>query len=103
MARLALLKAAPAIAAVNALRTGVFRFYARQLFAFAAMLRDDPELKTFHEGASRRVPRYYLDRFDRRLGRYAELISIDERLAMSPSDKEIPQARETAAHRLSTA
>jgi hypothetical protein len=49
-------------------------------------LYHDPSFRAFHEGRNDTLPKFYHDVFERRLGRYAELIPPNDRLPL-PRDQ----------------
>jgi hypothetical protein len=70
----------PAVRFVHALRTLGTR---RELAAFReirARLARDPRFRAFHENRSADLPEYYHRLYERRLGRYAELMSRRDRI-----------------------
>ncbi|MGK7929696.1 MAG: radical SAM protein [Spirulina sp.] len=44
-----------------------------------ALLRSNSEFRAFHEGKSVKLPEFYQQRYERKLGRYAELLSNSDR------------------------
>lgn len=73
------------------LRTLVIRQELRELRRVRAMLAADPAFRAFHDGRPIDLPEFYHRRYERRLGRYAELI---------PRRDRYPVAAETPLHRL---
>ncbi|MEO1193047.1 MAG: radical SAM protein [Pseudomonadota bacterium] len=53
--------------------------YKRELRGLVRLLDEDQQFLAFHEGRDPRVPRYYDERLDRRLGRYAGLLPAEDR------------------------
>jgi radical SAM superfamily enzyme YgiQ (UPF0313 family) len=47
-------------------------------------LESDADLRAFHEGSSDELPELYHQQFERRLGRFAELLSREERIPQLP-------------------
>ncbi len=47
-----------------------------------AMLATDPQFRAFHEGRRVALPEFYHRVYERRLGRYVELIPIRERIPL---------------------
>lgn len=48
-------------------------------------LKWDKELRAFHDGASDKLPEYYNEQFDLRLGRFAKVLTRDERVPILPA------------------
>jgi hypothetical protein len=67
-------RAPRAIRFVNAVRTFDTWLELRELRRIRAMLRADAQFRAFHEGRSQALPPFYAHLFERRLGRYAELL-----------------------------
>jgi radical SAM superfamily enzyme YgiQ (UPF0313 family) len=63
----------------HTLRTLGMRNDLRELRAILARLRSDPELLAYHEGRGNGLPAFYRQIYARKLGRYCELLSEDER------------------------
>ncbi|GAB5471489.1 MAG: hypothetical protein Kilf2KO_45190 [Rhodospirillales bacterium] len=53
--------------------------YRRELKGLLRLLDEDEGFRGFHAGHKREVPRYYDERLDRRLGRYAPLLTASDR------------------------
>jgi hypothetical protein len=68
-----------AIRFVNAVRTFETWFELRELRRIRSMLASDAQFRTFHEGHSQTLPAFYSSLFERRLGRYAELLPREAR------------------------
>jgi len=64
---------------LNALRTFAMRQDLAALRLLRQMLATDPKFLAFHEGRTRSLPEFYHRRYEQKLGRYANLISRDER------------------------
>ncbi|MDH3380366.1 MAG: radical SAM protein, partial [Gammaproteobacteria bacterium] len=64
----------------NIMRSLAMRAELRELRRIHRMLITDQKFRLFHEGRSQDVPEFYHQRFERRLGRYAELIPRSERI-----------------------
>jgi hypothetical protein len=74
--------ASPAPVAVrfaHAAQTISFREQARETRAIVRLLETDHGFRAFHDGARVPVPEFYQRHYERRLGRYAELISRADR------------------------
>ena len=69
----------PYLRLLNAIRTLADRGDLREFTAVRDRLRTDRELLSFHEGRSAVLPEFYHQRFEQRLGAYAELFPRDER------------------------
>ncbi len=69
----------PYIRFLNAVRTLAGRADAREFRAVRRRMATDPQLLAFHEGRSSTLPEYHQQRFDARMGAYAELIPRGER------------------------
>jgi hypothetical protein len=67
-------RAPRAIRFVNTVRTFDTWLELRELRRIRAMLRTDAQFRAFHEGRSQALPPFYEHLFERRLGRYAELL-----------------------------
>jgi hypothetical protein len=63
-----------AVRFINAVRTFDTWLELRELRQIRAMLRSDAKFRAFHEGRSQVLPPFYENLFERRLGRYAELL-----------------------------
>lgn len=64
----------PAVRFVHALRTVAARHELAEFRRIRAMLVNDPSFRRFHEGRQADLPTFYDRLFERRLGRYAELV-----------------------------
>ena len=64
----------PAIRFIHALRTLATRAELRDFRRIRAMLGRDAQFRAFHEGRSNELPVFYARLFEKRLGRYAELV-----------------------------
>lgn len=64
------------------LRTFAMRQELAEQRRVRAMLATDPQFRAFHEGRPVALPEFYHRLYERRLGRYAELISRQERIPM---------------------
>ncbi len=53
--------------------------YRRELREMLRLFREDRAFRAFHDGSSRTVPAYYDARIDRRLKRYGELLTAEDR------------------------
>lgn len=85
----------PAVRFVNAVRTFDTWFELLELRRIRAMLASDAQLRAFHEGRSRTLPAFYVSLFDRRLGRYAELLPPAARWPMldAPASRHVAERR----------
>jgi len=63
----------------NVMRTLAMRAELREMRQVHRMLTTDRQFSLFHEGGTSVVPEFYHQRFEQRLGRYAELIPRSER------------------------
>jgi len=72
-------KAPPVIRFIHGMRTLGRRADLRAFRRLHARLRADPGLRSFHEGRSSALPEFYHHLFERRLGRYAELLPREAR------------------------
>ncbi len=68
-----------AIQFVNAVRTFDTWLELRELRRIRLMLASDAQFRAFHEGRSKTLPTFYASLFERRLGRFAELLPPDAR------------------------
>ncbi len=75
-------RAPRAIRFVNAVRTFDTWLELRELRRIRAMLRTNAQFRAFHEGRSQALPPFYEHLFERRLGRYAELMPRAARYPM---------------------
>jgi hypothetical protein len=64
---------------INSVRTIDARSDLHSLRVIRNMLASDAQFRSFHEGRVRDLPSFYTRLFERRLGRYAELLSPSER------------------------
>ena len=67
-----------AIQFVNAVRTFDTWLELRELRRIRLMLASDAQFRAFHEGRSKTLPTFYASLFERRLGRFAELLPPDD-------------------------
>jgi len=72
-------RTSPAIRFVNAVRTFDTWFELQELRRIRLMLASDAQFRAFHEGRSKTLPTFYASLFERRLGRFAELLPPDAR------------------------
>jgi hypothetical protein len=72
-------KAHPTVRFIHALRTLATRAELADFRRIRAMLGSDAQFRAFHEGRSNEVPAFYLRLFEKRLGRYAELLPAQAR------------------------
>ena len=72
-------KAHPAVRFVHVLRTFATRAELADFRRIRAMLGSDAQFRAFHEGRSQELPAYYARLFEKRLGRYAELLPAQAR------------------------
>jgi hypothetical protein len=79
LARRLVARTHPYIRLLNAVRTLSSRADARALRAVRHRLRTDRQLLSFHEGRSAALPEFHHQRFEARMGAYAELIPRAER------------------------
>ena len=79
LARRLTARAHPYIRFLNSVRTLAGRADAREFRAVRRRMATDPQLLAFHEGRSATLPEYHQQRFDARMGDYAELIPRAER------------------------
>ena len=80
------------------LRTLAYQGTLARLRRVRGRLKNDEEVRTFHEGRSRNLPAFYRRIYKKRLGRYAELISEAEMTPATetpcqPAAKPAPRAR----------
>ena len=59
------------------------------------LLADDPTMRAFHDGRHVPLPAYYQHEFDRRLGRYAALLTVEDR---TPHLEPLRAAEPTGVH-----
>lgn len=88
--------AAPAPLAVrlaHAVQTLSFREQARETRAILRLLETDRGFRAFHDGASVPLPAFYRRHYERRLGRYAELMTDADR---TPVLEPVRQRRDAA-------
>ena len=64
---------------INRARAAAFRTDVGSFRDILGMMRSDPEFRAFHEGTSTTLPAYYRRLGERMLGRFAELLSPEER------------------------
>ena len=69
----------PYLRFLNAVRTLSSRADAREFRAVRRRMMTDPQLLAFHEGRSETLPEFHQQRFEARMGAYAELIPRAER------------------------
>lgn len=81
---------------VHALRTLATRTELAAFRGIRAQLRSDAQFRAFHEGRSQTLPESYHRLFERRLGRYASLLSREARIPVLEPPAEIPKP---SAHR----
>ncbi|MEE8203569.1 MAG: radical SAM protein [Alphaproteobacteria bacterium] len=79
LARRLLARSVPAVKAIYAVRTLHLRQELAEIRRIRLMLAEDTAFRAFHEGRSDILPEFYHQRFERRLGRYAELIPRPDR------------------------
>jgi hypothetical protein len=79
LARRLTVRTHPYIRLLNAVRTLSGRADARALRAVRHRLAHDRQLLSFHEGRSAALPEFHHERFEARMGAYAELIPRAER------------------------
>jgi hypothetical protein len=72
----------PAIRFIHSLRTFAARRELAELREIRKLLATDPQFRAFHEGRSNKVPEFYHQRLDARLGPYVELLSRPERIPL---------------------
>ena len=72
----------PVMRLYHGLRTLGMRWELAELRRVRRILATDKAFRDFHEGRSSDLPEYYHRQFDRKLGRYAELISRRERIPL---------------------
>ncbi len=75
---------------VMALRTAWSRRSLRRYQEIGKALASDTQFRLFHEGRTSVLPRFYHQLFEKRLGRYAELISRADRIPMLKGPAEQP-------------
>jgi hypothetical protein len=88
-------RASLAIRFVNAVRTFETWFELRELRQIRLMLASDAQFLAFHVGRSQTLPTFYSTMFERRLGRFAELLPPETRVPIL----EPPTARNPSAER----
>ncbi|RMG47416.1 MAG: radical SAM protein [Acidobacteria bacterium] len=79
LARRLALRVPAALRAYFLLRTLGMRTYMREYRRILRLLRDDPAFLAFHEGRTTELPAYYHALYERKLGRYAHLMSRSDR------------------------
>jgi hypothetical protein len=84
----------PLVRAAHVVRTAVKRRKLRVLRGLLAMLESDRQFRTFHEGETTVLPEFYHHEFERMLGRYAELVTRNDRI---PALDAGPSAQPSAA------
>jgi hypothetical protein len=72
-------KTPPVIRAIHSMRAMANRTRLQQFRRLHRLLRTDDAFRSFHEGRSDALPEFYNDLFERRLGRYAELLPREAR------------------------
>ncbi len=77
---------------INAVRTFSTRFELRELRRIRTTLASDAQFRAYHEGRSRSLPPFYTRLFERRLGRYAELLPPSRRQPVLDPPAPIPSA-----------
>lgn len=89
-------RASTAIQFVNSVRTLDTWFELRELRRIRAMLTSDAQFRAFHEGRSQTLPAFYTSLFERRLGRFAELLPPEARhpILDPPSAQLLPDRRD---------
>jgi len=80
---------------VHGLRTLATRAELAHFRELQALLRSDARMRAFHEGRSSTLPEYYQDLFEKRLGRYAELLPRELRTPVL--EEPAPQQRKRAS------
>lgn len=89
----------PIIRAAHALRTIYARLYVRDLREIRNMLATDAQFRAYHEGKSRQLPPFYDRLYERRLGRYAELMPpAMRRPTFDPPKPAAPAVSRALAH-----
>jgi hypothetical protein len=84
------------VSAIDGLRILGIRHALQELRIIRELLRSDRELRAFHEGETRSLPTFYRRRYDEWLGRYAELLTPEDRLPLLPSTNPIPSVENVA-------
>jgi hypothetical protein len=82
--------------AIDGLRILGIRHALQELRIIRELLRSDRDLRAFHEGETRSLPAFYRQRYDEWLGRYAELLTPEDRLPLLPSASPIPSVERVA-------
>jgi hypothetical protein len=77
------MKAPAVVRLAHVLRTFAMRQELAEMRRIRTMLASDGRFRAFHDGRSRELPEYYHWRFEQRLGRYAQLVSRQERVPVS--------------------
>jgi hypothetical protein len=72
-------RAPPTIRFINTVRTLDTKFELRALRRIREMLASDAQFRGYHEGRSKNLPAFYNKLFERRLGKYAELLPLPTR------------------------
>jgi hypothetical protein len=73
-------RSAPEIKVIYTVRALHLRQELLQLRRLRDMLVKDSEMRAFHEGRSNQLPEFYHQCFEKRLGRFAGLISRSDRI-----------------------
>jgi hypothetical protein len=82
----------PALRVLHVLRSLAMKKFLWAFRRLEKMLATDAEFRAFHEGRSSRLPAYYTHEYDRRLGRYAGLLSPEDRTPELDEPRPVPVA-----------
>lgn len=85
-----------AITMSNLLRTLTIRNEIAELRAIVQRLQEDAQMRAFHEGDSDRLPDFYVHTYHSKLGKFAELVPIEESTPILTSTTPIPLIGGTA-------
>lgn len=83
----------PAIRFIHGLRTYAGRQELRDFQRIRAMLAADHRMRAFHDGESETLPEFYRRELQRRLGRYAGLLSPADQTPVFATPQKPPQTR----------
>lgn len=78
-ARRAVAQGPPSLRLLNVLRSIAMRHFLRAFRTLGGLLRGDARFRAFHEGRSTELPEFYRRVYERKLGRYASLLSDADR------------------------
>lgn len=98
--RLGLIRS-PLLRSVVVGRTAALRVEFAELRAFHAALREQPDMRRFYAGQSRRLPAFLAHRMRERLGRYADVLPDEAARGWAPLDAASRPGSEAADRRTS--